>query len=89
MMYDVDVRRITKLAGWCPGLQKVVKQKLRGVDADRVKDMVAVHNRRMEDTLDEDVRQGAFLPMFYKVIPLIHCQIQLCNIKCLVIMILQ
>jgi hypothetical protein len=39
-MYGVDVRHITKLADWCPGLLKVVKQKLRGDDADRAKNMI-------------------------------------------------
>jgi hypothetical protein len=63
LMYDVDVRRILKLADWCPGLLKVVKQKLRGDCAERVKDIIAQHDRRMEETLDEDVRKG--LRFFY------------------------
>jgi hypothetical protein len=56
LMYGVDVRHTTKLADWCPGLLKVVKQKLRGDDADRAKNIVAQHNRHMDETLNEEVR---------------------------------
>jgi hypothetical protein len=60
LMYGVDVRHITKLADWCPGLLKVVKQKLRGDDADRAKNIVAQHNRRMDETLSEEFRNGQY-----------------------------
>ncbi len=60
LMYGVDVRHITKLANWCPGLLKVVKQKLRGDDADRANNIVAQHNRRMDETLNEEVRNGQY-----------------------------
>jgi hypothetical protein len=58
LMYGIDVRRMSKLADWCPGLQKVTLQKLRGADAERVKEIVSRHNRRIEETLDEQIRKG-------------------------------
>lgn len=60
LIYSVDVRLVSKLGDWCPDLRKIVTQKIRGGDADRVKDLLSQHDRRMYDTLDEECRKGQY-----------------------------
>ena len=60
LIYAVDVRRLSKLADWCSDLQKVVKQKSRGVEADKMKVIIDQHNQCMDDTLSEDRRLGQY-----------------------------
>ena len=67
-MYVINVvRRLTKLADWCPDLQKVAKQKFRGADSDKVKLLIDQHNRCMDDTLSEDCRLGQYFSHFDKL----------------------
>jgi hypothetical protein len=57
-MYQVDVVRTSKLAEWCDKLQGVAIQKLRGSESEHVKELVERHNRRLEESLDEDIKKG-------------------------------
>ena len=58
LTYGIDVHGIVKLADLCPGLQKVTMQKLRGAAADKIKEVIRAHERRVDETVDEDVRKG-------------------------------
>jgi len=58
LMYGINVKHLSKIVQWLPRLQQVTVQKLRGAAADSIKQILSQHDRRMDESLDEDARKG-------------------------------
>jgi hypothetical protein len=58
LLYGIDVRKVSRLTGWLPSLEKVTMQKFRTSNADAVKELVISHHRLIDETVDEVIQQG-------------------------------
>ena len=60
LMYGIDVKKMPKLVQWVPRLQQVTVHKLRSAAADRMKQVVNQHDQRMNESIEEDIREGQY-----------------------------
>lgn len=58
MMYGIQTTSVDKLVDWLDQLKTATMQKIRGPEADRLRQIVNQHDKKMQEILDDNEKKG-------------------------------